>query len=71
MRIICTIMMATTSSCRSRSVYGSNKFDGMMHELMVGLAWGCRSIKNGKPLFESDFIPETGPVPHEIEDPPP
>src|SRR5215467_12440013 len=39
-----------------------NAFDGMMYELIVGLAWSCRSIKNGKPLSVTDFIPETGPV---------
>jgi hypothetical protein len=39
-----------------------NKFDGMMYELIVGLAWDCRSIKNGTPLLVTDFIPETGPV---------
>jgi len=39
-----------------------NAFDGMMYELIVGLAWDCRSIKNGKPLSVTDFIPETGPV---------
>jgi hypothetical protein len=39
-----------------------NKFDGMMHELIVGLGSDCRSIKNGKPLFLADFIPETGSV---------
>ena len=33
-----------------------------MYELIVGLAWDCRSIKNGKPLSITDFIPETGPV---------
>jgi hypothetical protein len=39
-----------------------NKFDGMMYELIVGLAWDCRCFKNGKPVDITDFIPETGPV---------
>ena len=39
-----------------------NKFDGMIYELIVGLAWDCRCFKNGEPVDIRDFIPETGPV---------
>ena len=39
-----------------------NKFDGMMYELIVGLAWDCRCFKNGEPVNIRDFIPETGSV---------
>jgi hypothetical protein len=38
-----------------------NAFDGMMHEFCVKLGW-CGSVKDGKPLHVSDFIPEMGPV---------
>lgn len=38
-----------------------NAFDGMMHEFCVKLGW-CGSVKDGKPLHVSEFIPETGPV---------
>ena len=38
-----------------------NAFDGMMHEFCVGLGW-CGSVKYGKPLHVTDFIPETGLV---------
>jgi len=40
---------------------GPNAFDGMMHELCVGLGW-CGCVKDGKPRHVSDFIPDTGPV---------
>jgi hypothetical protein len=39
----------------------TNSFDGMMHEFCVKLGW-CGSVKDGKQLHVSDFIPETGPV---------
>ena len=38
-----------------------NKFDGMLHEFCVKLGW-CGSLKDGKQLQVSDFIPETGSV---------
>jgi hypothetical protein len=38
-----------------------NAFDGMMHEFCVTLGF-CGSVKDGKRLHVSDFIPETGPV---------
>ena len=39
----------------------TNAFDGMMHEFCVKLGY-CGSVKDGKPLHVSDFIPKTGPV---------
>jgi len=38
-----------------------NTFDGMMYEYCVRRGW-CGSVKDGKPLHVSDFIPDTGPV---------
>jgi len=38
-----------------------NAFDGMLDEFCVKLGW-CGCVKNGKPLYVTDFIPETGPV---------
>lgn len=38
-----------------------NAFDGMMHEFCVKLGY-CGSVKDGKPLHVSHFIPETGLV---------
>ena len=39
-----------------------NALDGMMHELGVGLGWCGLTVKDGKPLHVTGFIPETGPV---------
>jgi len=38
-----------------------NAFDGMMHEFCARRGW-CGSIKDGKRLHVTDFVPETGPV---------
>lgn len=38
-----------------------NAFDGMMHEFCVGLGW-CGSVKDGRLLHVTDFIPKTGRV---------
>ncbi len=38
-----------------------NKFNGMMHEFCVGLGF-CGSVKDGKPLHVTQFIPEQGQV---------
>ena len=38
-----------------------NKFDGMMHEFCVGLGF-CGSVRDGKPLHVTDFVPEAGTV---------
>lgn len=38
-----------------------NEFDGMMHELCVDMGW-CGTVKDGKPLHITNFIPETGRV---------
>jgi hypothetical protein len=36
-------------------------FDGMMHEFCAVLGW-CGSVKDGKRLHVTDFIPSAGPV---------
>lgn len=38
-----------------------NTFDGMMHEFCVKLGY-CGTVRDGRPLLVSDFIPETGLV---------
>jgi hypothetical protein len=38
------------------------KFDGMMHEFVVGLGWSARTVKDGKLVHLRDFIPDTRSV---------
>src|SRR5262249_27468447 len=37
------------------------KFDGMMYEFCAGLGW-CGTVKDGKPVLVTAFIPDTGSV---------
>jgi hypothetical protein len=38
-----------------------NAFDEMLREFCIKLGW-CGGVKDGKPVYVIDFIPETGPV---------